>query len=140
MMPALTWLSPKFLACRWTPAAWAPTAPTFPRCATLSARRAAPLEEPHGWIFSPSLSLMRFEKSTHDLGAVFAQLSVLRPKGGKKMAVNVQLSRDFAAHKDRHHDFGLGFDRARQIARVFADVVHDHRGPGRSRVPATSLI
>src|SRR2546426_12240451 len=90
MTPALTWISPKFLACRWTPAAWAPTAPTSPRCATLSARRAAPLEGPHGWIFFRSLLLLSVEKSTHDLGAVFTQLSVLRPKGGKKMAVNVQ--------------------------------------------------
>src|SRR2546422_2896988 len=140
MTPALTWISPKFLRCRWTPAAWAPAATTFPPCATLSARRDARLEKPHGRVFFPWLLLMRFENSTHGLGAVFAQLSVLRPKGGKKMAVNAQLPGDFAVHKDRHHDFGLGFERARQIARVFAHVVHDHGGSGRSRGPANPLI
>src|SRR5580704_1680999 len=58
-------------------------------------------------------------------GAVLHEHLVFGPEGGGKMAVDVELARDFSLYEDRHHYFRFCFQRTRQVPWVFADVVHD---------------
>src|SRR5579871_4631906 len=40
------------------------------------------------------------------------------------MAVDIQFAGDLSLHKNRDYDFRLGFERAGEVARILADVVH----------------
>jgi len=44
----------------------------------------------------------------HYFSAVLDEFLILDAKGGGKMAVNVELSRDFVLYKDRHNNFRFG--------------------------------
>ena len=61
---------------------------------------------------------MRFQELAEDSGGVFAELAVFGAEGGGKMTVDVEFADNFAVHEDRDNNFGLGFERAGQVAGV----------------------
>jgi len=56
---------------------------------------------------------------------VFAEFAVVGAKGSVEVRVDVELPNDFAVSEDRNHDFGLGFERAGEIAGIGIDIVND---------------
>src|SRR5215472_17434534 len=45
----------------------------------------------------------------------------------REIALNVQFARQLFVHRDRHHDFRLHHRGPRQVTRIFAHILHDHR-------------
>jgi hypothetical protein len=58
---------------------------------------------------------------------VFAEFAVVGAEGGEEVGVDVEFTDDFAADEDGDDDFGFGFERTGEVARVGVDVV-DHDG------------
>src|SRR5277367_3976143 len=65
---------------------------------------------------------MLFHPAAQDCGGVFADGAVPRAEGGEEMAVNIQLSDNSPFDEDGADDFGFGFQREGQLARVVTDV------------------
>ena len=68
------------------------------------------------------------------------EVLVLRRERGGKMAVDIELSDDFAIHKYGHNDFGLCFERTREVTRVLTDIVYYHCLPTGSGRAANTLV
>src|SRR5580698_9106267 len=88
--------------------------------------------------FQRSSSLLEF--LSHHFGAVLDELLILAAKRRREVAIDVELAGDFPVHKNRHHNFGLGFERTGQIARIFADIVDNNRLSAGGSSPANSLV
>jgi hypothetical protein len=58
---------------------------------------------------------------------VFAKFAVFGAKGSEEVAVDIEFANYFAVDEDGDYDFGFGFERAGEVARVGVDVV-DHDG------------
>src|SRR5207249_4653052 len=86
------------------------------------------------------LSLLRvFQFLADQSGAVLDEFLIFESEGGGEVAVDVQLANDFTMSKDRDDDLGFGFQRTRQIARIFADII-DHDGPATRGSGATDAM
>lgn len=71
---------------------------------------------------------------------MLTQGSVVSGEGGEKVAVNIKLTDDLLFDKDGDNDFGLGFERTGQVARVGGDVVDDDSLAGGSSGTADALV
>ena len=71
---------------------------------------------------------------------MLAELAVVGTKRCVKVGIDVEFADDLAVRKDGHDDFGLGFERARKIAGVGADVINDNGFAARGCRAADSLI
>jgi hypothetical protein len=87
-------------------------------------------------LLTASISAGRaLQKSAEDDGGVFAESAITETEGRGDVRVDIELADDFAVNADRDHDFGFGFKRAGEIARIGIDVVDDDgfsRGGGRA--------
>ena len=70
---------------------------------------------------------MEFHERADLRGAIFDQRAILGGERGGEVAVDIDFAHDLAVNKDRNDDFGLGLERAGEIARIGVDVV-DHDG------------
>jgi hypothetical protein len=61
---------------------------------------------------------------------VFAEFAIFGAKGGKKVGVDIEFSRNFAANNDGDNDLGFSFKGTGEIARVGGDVIDDDRFAG----------
>ena len=66
-----------------------------------------------------------FDELPDQRGGMLAELAVVGTKRCVKVGIDVEFADDLAVRKDGHDDFGLGFERTGQIARVGANVVDD---------------
>src|ERR1700693_2902969 len=57
----------------------------------------------------------------HPLSTVLNQRLVVGAECRRKMAIDIEFADDLLLHKDRHHDFGLGFQGTSEIARIFCE-------------------
>src|ERR1017187_495487 len=72
--------------------------------------------------------------SPNQAGAVLDELAVVCGEGRGLVAVDIKLSNHSTVYENRGDDFGLGFERAGEIARIGVYIVDDHGlGGGDSR-------
>ena len=71
---------------------------------------------------------------------MFAKFAVVRAKSRVEVRVYVEFADDFAVGEDGDDDFGFGFERAGEIARVCVDVVDNDGFSGGCGGPADALV
>ena len=71
---------------------------------------------------------------------MFAEFAVVGAEGGEEVGIDVEFADDFAADEDGDDDFGLGFERAGEVARVGVDVVDDDGFTAGGRGAADALV
>ncbi len=81
-----------------------------------------------------------FQFLPHEQGAILNQILMLASERGREVTVNVQFADDFAMSKHRHYNLRFRFERTRQVARIFADIVDHNSLSARRRCPANALI
>src|SRR5580658_1477289 len=71
-----------------------------------------------------------------DLGNLFKQAFILPPKGREIVAVDVDLADDLSMGVNRDDNLRFCLDRAREISRIGADIIDNHRLTGSDSSPA----
>src|SRR5579864_5794802 len=64
-----------------------------------------------------------FQLFSHEVGAVLDEFLILRRECGREVTIDIEFPHHFAMSKDRHHDIGFSFERARQIARISGYII-----------------
>ena len=80
------------------------------------------------------------EEVADEGGGVLAELFVVGAEGGWEVAIDVQLSDDLAGGEDGDYDFGFGFKRAGEVARVVVDIIDDDGPASGGGGTADSLV
>ena len=87
-----------------------------------------------------SVLWMLLDEFAEKRGGVLAELAIVGTEGGVEVRVDVEFPDDIAVNENGNDDFGFGFERAGEIARVGVDVVDDDSFAGGGRGAADTLM
>jgi hypothetical protein len=82
----------------------------------------------------------RTGKAADNLRNLLEKTAIRIGKRGGRVAVDVEFAYDFAVRPDRRHDLRSRSNRAREVAWVGVDIVHDDRFARGNRRAADSLV
>src|ERR1700757_287837 len=82
----------------------------------------------------------RFQLLSHELGTMLHQGLMFRGESSGEVTIDIELTHYVSMGKYGNHNLRFRFQRTRQVARIFADIVHDYGLSARSRSAADALI